>query len=81
MLSINSKGRLVQKVNDIEIIYDLTTLTQELMFFKIDTVRVAIEMLRNLGFIYNEGEIICIITIWAFAMGSLPAGWWDNLPQ
>ncbi|MCL2521316.1 MAG: phage replisome organizer N-terminal domain-containing protein [Erysipelotrichales bacterium] len=60
MLSINSKGRLVQKVNDIEIIYDLTTLTQELMFFKIDTVRVAIEMLRNLGFIYNEGEIICI---------------------
>ncbi|MCL2521315.1 MAG: hypothetical protein FWE36_00470 [Erysipelotrichales bacterium] len=22
-----------------------------------------------------------VITIWAFVMGSLPTGWWDNLPQ
>lgn len=61
MLSINSEGKLIQKVNDMEMIYDLVTITQELMFFKIDTIRVAMEILRNLGLLYEDEEgIICI---------------------
>ena len=48
MLSINSNGRLIQKIGEVEMIYDLTSITQELMFFKIDTIRVAIEMLKQL---------------------------------
>jgi predicted phage replisome organizer len=61
MLSINSNGRLIQKVNEMELIYDLTTITQELMFFKIDTIRVAIDMLMKLGLLYeDESNIICI---------------------
>ncbi|MDY0277277.1 MAG: phage replisome organizer N-terminal domain-containing protein [Acholeplasma sp.] len=61
MLSINSEGKLIQRVNDMEMIYDLTTITQELMFFKIDTIRVAIDMLKKLGLLYeDETRVICI---------------------
>jgi len=61
MLSINSEGRLIQKVNKMEMIYDLETITQELMFFKIDTVRVAIQMLKSLGLLYeNKSKVLCI---------------------
>lgn len=60
MLSINSSGRLIQKVGEIEMIYDLTTITQELMFFKIDTIRVAIEILKGLGLLYVDEGVICI---------------------
>ena len=61
MLSINTKGRLIQEVGDIEMIYDLTTITQELMFFKIDTIRIAIEMLKELNLIYkDDNDVLCI---------------------
>lgn len=61
MLSINTKGRLIQEVGDIEMIYDLTTITQELMFFKIDTIRIAIEMLKELNLIYtDDNNVLCI---------------------
>ena len=61
MLSINSDGRLIQKVNKMEMIYDLETITQELMFFKIDTVRVAIQMLKSLELLHeNKSKVLCI---------------------
>ena len=42
-------------------IYDLTSITQELMFFKIDTIRVAIEMLKQLGLLYQDKDgVLCI---------------------
>ena len=55
------QGRLIQEVGDIEMIYDLTTITQELMFFKIDTIRIAIEMLKELNLIYkDDNDVLCI---------------------
>ena len=61
MLSINSNGRLIQKIGEVEMIYDLTSITQELMFFKIDTIRVAIEMLKQLGLLYQDKDgVLCI---------------------
>ncbi len=74
MLSINSNGRLIQKVNEMELIYDLTTITQELMFFKIDTIRVAIDMLMKLGLLYEDASNIICITGFDKLVGS-ETGW------
>lgn len=74
MLSINSEGRLIQKVNEMEMIYDLTTITQELMFFKIDTIRVAIQMLKSLGLLYEDENRVISITGFERLVGS-ETGW------
>jgi len=76
MLSINSNGRLIQKVGEMEMVYDLTTITQELMFFKIDTIRVAIEMLKSLNLLYEDEEHILCITNFTNMVGST-SGWAD----
>jgi hypothetical protein len=77
MLSINSYGRLVQKVGDVEMVYDLESLTQELMFFKIDTIRVAIEMLKQLGLLYQDKEGILCISNFKKLVGS-ETGWAES---
>ena len=74
MLTINSNGRLIQKVHDVEMIYDLSMITQELMFFKIDTIRVAIEMLKSIGLLYVDDEQIICITNFNELVGST-TGW------
>ncbi len=74
MMSINSNGRLIQKVGEIEMIYDLTTLTQELMFFKIDTIRVAIAMLKDLKLIYSDEDNVLCITNFNSLVGQ-ETGW------
>lgn len=76
MLSINSDGKLIQKVGDMEMVYDLTTITQELMFFKIDTIRVAIEMLKSLGLLYEDEEKVICIAGFENLVGSV-TGWAD----
>lgn len=74
MMSINSNGRLIQKVGEIEMVYDLTTLTQELMFFKIDTIRVAIAMLKDLKLIYSDEDNVLCITNFNSLVGQ-ETGW------
>lgn len=77
MLSVNSNGRLIQKVGDMEMVYDLTTITQELMFFKIDTIRVAIEMLKSLRMLYEDEEGIICISNFESLVGS-ETGWAES---
>ena len=77
MLSINSGGRLTQKVNNVEMVYDLTTITQELMFFKIDTIRVAIEMLKELNLLYTDDEDVLCIANFDSLVGQ-ESGWADK---
>lgn len=77
MLSINSKGRLVQKVGDVGMVYDLESLTQELMFFKIDTIRVPIEMLKQLELLYQDKEGILCISNFEKLVGS-ETGWAES---
>lgn len=74
MMSMNSSGRLIQKVGEIEMVYDLTTLTQELMFFKIDTIRVAIAMLKDLKLIYSDEDNVLCITNFNSLVGQ-ETGW------
>lgn len=74
MLSINSNGRLIQKVGKMEMVYDLTMITQELMFFKIDTIRVAIEMLKSLNLLYEDEEKVICISNFSNMVGSM-TGW------
>jgi hypothetical protein len=74
MLSINSGGRLIQKVNNLELIYDLTMITQELMFFKLDTIRFALEMLKELNLIYTDEENVICITNFHLLVGQ-ETGW------
>jgi len=74
MLSINTGGRLIQKIGEIEMVYDLTTITQELMFFKIDTIRVAITMLKELKLIYDDEDNVLCITNFNSLVGQ-ETGW------
>lgn len=76
MLTINSKGRLAQQVGELEMVYDLPMITQELMFFKIDTIRVAIEMLKQIGLLYTDEENVTCVSGFDNIVGS-STGWSD----
>lgn len=77
MLSINSNGKLIRRVGEMEMIYDLTSITQELMFFKIDTIRVAIKMLIALNLMYEDEQNILCISNFDKLVGS-ETGWAES---
>ena len=59
--TINNNGELASKLGEMIIPYDENKIQRDCKFFTIDTVRVALELYKNLGMIYaNENNMLQI---------------------
>ena len=59
--TINTKGELAIKLGDILVPYDVEKIQRDLKWFDIDTVRVALELYKRLGLVYEQnGGILAI---------------------
>lgn len=52
--TINSNGELCSKIGELIIPYDIEKIQRDLKYFDIDTIRVALELYKNLGMIYTQ---------------------------
>lgn len=58
----NTNGRLESQMNEVIIPYDVKKIVRDTKYFDIDTVRVALELYRKLGLIYEEEDKILKIS-------------------
>ncbi len=69
-LAINSNGELARMLGDIFVPFDLEKITRDLKHWKIDTVRMAIELLKQLGYIGQTPEGVIVINEFQELVGS-----------
>ncbi len=69
-LAINSNGELARMLGDIFVPFDLEKITRDLKHWKIDTVRMAIELLKKLGYIGQTPEGVIVINEFQELVGS-----------
>ena len=69
-LAINSNGKLARMLGDIFVPFDLEKITRDLKHWKIDTVRMAIELLKQLGYIGQTPEGVIMINEFQELVGS-----------
>lgn len=69
-LAINSNGKLARMLGDIFVPFDLEKITRDLKHWKIDTVRMAIELLKKLGYIGQTPEGVIVINEFQELVGS-----------
>ncbi|MDR0979435.1 MAG: phage replisome organizer N-terminal domain-containing protein [Lachnospiraceae bacterium] len=73
-IAINENGKLIQQAGSIKNILTADSLVSELIYFKIDTVRMAIEILKELGWLYLDEENVLCISRFEELVGS-ETGW------
>ncbi len=54
--SANTQGRLEQKIGDMIVKYDVAKIQRDTKYFDLDTIRVALELYKGLGLVYEEKD-------------------------
>ena len=70
MMCINTDGLLQRQLNEVIMPYDIQKIQRDTKYFTIDTVRVALELYKNLGLIYENQDGILAITNFEEMVGS-----------
>lgn len=52
--TINTGGRLARQIGEIIIPYDIPKIQRDLKWFSVDTIRVALELYKSFGLIYED---------------------------
>ena len=68
--TVNQNGELSRKLNEIIIPYDETKIQRDLKYFSVDTVRVALDLYKRLGLIYEQDNGVLRITNFENLIGS-----------
>lgn len=68
--SVNSNGLLARQIGEIIVPYDVEKIQRDCKHFDIDTVRVALEMYKKLGLVYEQQDGILQITDFDRLIGS-----------
>lgn len=69
-MTANTSGKLFKKIKEIIIPYDIKQIARDAKFFSEDTVRVALELYKNLGLIYQDENGILTISQYDTMVGS-----------
>lgn len=72
--TVNNNGVLARKLGEILIPYDIDKITRDCKFFSIDTVRIALELYKRLGLVYEQDDGILRITDFDRLVGSQTYG-------
>jgi predicted phage replisome organizer len=63
LITMNEGGALTKKIGEIIMPFDIQKIQRETKYFNIDTIRIALELFKKLGLIYeNEGDNTLKIT-------------------
>ena len=54
LLTMNTNGELARKLGEVLISYDAAKIARDAKWFSIDTVRVALELYKKLGLVYEQ---------------------------
>lgn len=68
--TINTRGKLAMKINDIIVPYTIDKIKRDLKFFNIDTIRTALSLLLNLGLLNKDENNCYFITDFDNLVGS-----------
>ena len=68
--TINTKGELSTKIGEIIVPFDIEKIQRDLKWFDIDTVRVALELYKKLGLVYQQEDGILAISGFEEMVGS-----------
>lgn len=60
--TINTGGRLSRKIGEIVIPYDIPKIQRDLKWFSVDTIRVALELYKSFGLIYEGTDGVLALT-------------------
>lgn len=60
--TINTHGRLSRQIGEVTIPFDETKIQRDCKWFSIDTIRVAMELYRKLGLIYEDSDGTLVIS-------------------
>lgn len=66
----NTNGRLEKQIGEILVPYNVEKITRDCKYFDIDTVRVALELFKQLGLVYEETNQIISISNYDEMIGS-----------
>lgn len=68
--TVNNNGELARQLGEILIPYDVEKIARDCKFFSVDTVRIALELYKNLGLIYMQENGILKIADFERLIGS-----------
>lgn len=68
--TINTAGRLSRQIGEIIIPYDIPKIQRDLKWFSTDTIRVALELYKSFGLIYEDIDGVLTLTDHAALVGS-----------
>ena len=68
--SVNSNGLLARQIGEIIVPYDVEKIQRDCKYFDIDTVRVALELYKKLGLVYEQQDGILQIADFDRLIGS-----------
>ena len=68
--TINTDGRLSRQIGEIIIPYDVKKIQRDCKYFSADTIRVALELFRSFGLIYEDLDGTLVLTDHANLVGS-----------
>lgn len=68
--TVNTNGELARKIGEIIIPYDAEKIQRDCKYFDIDTIRVALELYKQLGLIYKQEDSILKIANFENMVGS-----------
>lgn len=69
-IAINTNGKLARMLGEIYVPFDLEKITRDLKHWKIDTVRMAIELFKRLGYVGVSPEGVIVINEFQELVGS-----------
>lgn len=68
--TINTAGRLSRQIGEIIIPYDIPKIQRDLKWFSTDTIRVALELYKSFGLIYEDVDGVLTLTDHSALVGS-----------
>ena len=60
--TINTNGRLSRQIGEMIIPYDIPKIQRDLKYFTADTIRVALELYKSFGLIYEDQDGVLVLT-------------------
>lgn len=68
--TINTEGRLSRKIGEIIIPYDIPKIQRDMKWFSVDTIRVALELFKAFGLIYEDVDGVLSLADYHSLVGS-----------
>lgn len=70
LMTINTDGKFSRQIGEVIIPYDIEKIRQDCKYFTADTIRVALELYKKLGLIYEDNDGVLVLSNYENLVGS-----------